>query len=332
MSKRKILVLFFHPRFEESKANSALVQAIPKDGLVTFWDVYEQYPDFDIDVKKEQTLLLTHDVIVWQHPFYWYSCPPLMKQWIEMAITTISMIISPLLLFLNEKFILPAIGTKETESRQEADPIAQHSSVILAGFGHFGSTIGRFLRANGVYATILDNDNERVDLLRKMGFTVFYGDATRLDLLQAAGADKAKVFISAIDSPEKAQELVDVLQRHFPNLQLFMRSKNRYDAYELLDRGVENVYRESVHSSVALGVDVLTHLGLRKYTLQRKAASFIKYDEAALKKLGSSRHEKEAYILGVRQEIELQEKLLQEDRMFADNRQDTAWDSTRRSE
>jgi len=86
MSKRKILVLFFHPRFEDSKANSALVKAMPKDELITFWDVYERYPDFDIDVKQEQAQLLTHDVIVWQHPFYWYSCPPLMKQWIDLVL------------------------------------------------------------------------------------------------------------------------------------------------------------------------------------------------------------------------------------------------------
>lgn len=249
-----------------------------------------------------------------------------------MAITTISMIVSPLLLFVNEKVIAPRFGTKESPPKKKADKIEEHASVIIAGFGHFGSTIGRFLRANGVYATILDNDSQRVDLLRKMGFNVFYGDATRVDLLQAAGAERANVLISAIDSPEKNQELVDVVQMHFPQLTLFMRSKNRNDAYELLDRGLEHVYRESVHTSVALGVDVLQNLGFRKYTLHRKAAAFIKYDEAALRHLGKNRDKIDAYILGVRREIELQEKLLQEDRLFADIRQDTAWDGTKRSE
>lgn len=86
MSPKKILVLFFHPRFEDSKANKALVGAISQDPSLTFRDVYERYPDFDIDVHEEQQLLLAHDIIVWQHPFYWYSCPPLMKQWLDLVL------------------------------------------------------------------------------------------------------------------------------------------------------------------------------------------------------------------------------------------------------
>lgn len=86
MSSRKILVLFFHPRFEDSKANKALVGAISQDASLTFRDVYERYPDFDINVHEEQQLLLNHDIIVWQHPFYWYSCPPLMKQWLDLVL------------------------------------------------------------------------------------------------------------------------------------------------------------------------------------------------------------------------------------------------------
>ena len=80
---KKILILFSHPKFEKSKANKILVdQIIDKEG-VTFHDLYERYPDFHIDVTKEKELLTKHDVIIWHHPFYWYSCPPLMKQWID---------------------------------------------------------------------------------------------------------------------------------------------------------------------------------------------------------------------------------------------------------
>ncbi len=82
----KILVLFFHPRFEDSYANKALVESISQIEGVTFRDLYEHYPDFNIDVKAEQALLLAHDIIIWQHPFYWYSCPPLMKQWIDLVL------------------------------------------------------------------------------------------------------------------------------------------------------------------------------------------------------------------------------------------------------
>lgn len=86
MPKNKILILFFHPFFEKSCANKALVRNIPKSENITFHDLYEEYPNFDIDIKREQLLLSKHDIIIWQHPLYWYNCPPLMKQWIDMVL------------------------------------------------------------------------------------------------------------------------------------------------------------------------------------------------------------------------------------------------------
>jgi glutathione-regulated potassium-efflux system ancillary protein KefG len=83
---RKILILFAHPRFEHAVVNRALVAACRQNPAVTFHDLYELYPDFNIDIAREQALLLNHDVIVWHHPFYWYSCPPLLKQWIDMVL------------------------------------------------------------------------------------------------------------------------------------------------------------------------------------------------------------------------------------------------------
>lgn len=83
---RKILILFAHPRFEHSVVNQALVTAVKNNPAVTFRDLYELYPDFDINVKQEQELLLLNDVVIWQHPFYWYSCPPLLKQWIDLVL------------------------------------------------------------------------------------------------------------------------------------------------------------------------------------------------------------------------------------------------------
>lgn len=85
MSK-KVLILFFHPRFEDSQANKALASAAKKIENVTFRDLYEHYPDFNVDIKAEQQLLKENDIIIWQHPFYWYSCPPLMKQWIDLVL------------------------------------------------------------------------------------------------------------------------------------------------------------------------------------------------------------------------------------------------------
>ncbi|WP_209329706.1 monovalent cation:proton antiporter-2 (CPA2) family protein [Lunatimonas salinarum] len=245
---------------------------------------------------------------------------------------TLSMLFSPIFLFLHEKLISPKFGVKEAQKSKKEDHIDIHNPVIIAGFGHFGNTLGRFLRANGVSATILDHDSNRVAFLRKMGFKVYYGDATRVDLLEKAGIAEAKIFISALDSPEKNNELVDILHQHFPHVELYMRSKNRSDAYELLEKSVKHVYRESLHTSVQMGVDVLERLGYRKYTATRKALSFIKYDEEALSKLAKTRKEKEGYILQARKEIENQERLLNADKLFDLRLSDHAWDNKKRTD
>jgi glutathione-regulated potassium-efflux system ancillary protein KefG len=86
MPKTKILILFAHPLFEKSVVNQALVKAIPDDADITFHDLYEMYPEFDVDIRKEQKILSEHDIIIWHHPMYWYSCPPLLKQWIDMVL------------------------------------------------------------------------------------------------------------------------------------------------------------------------------------------------------------------------------------------------------
>jgi len=245
-----------------------------------------------------------------------------------MAVTTVTMVLSPILLFLNERFLTPQFGTTEAPNARQADTVYEKNKVIIAGFGHFGSTVGRFLRAAGVETTILDHDSDRVDLLRKMGFKVYYGDSTRFDLLKSAGADDALYLISAIDSEEDSHKLVDVVRKHFPHLQLFVRTKHRFHTYDLLAKGPVKTYRESLHSSVYMGVDVLHAMGFRNYTATRKAQEFIKYDESAIEKLAKEWVDKERYVLSAREEIELQEKLLREDVRFISNlEEDNAWDS-----
>jgi monovalent cation:H+ antiporter-2, CPA2 family len=249
-------------------------------------------------------------------------------QWtdIMMGVTAISMTVTPLLLLLNERFIDPRFGTKEKEEK-EADDIDVYNPVIIAGFGHFGSTLGRFLRANGINATILDNDSDRVDLLRKMGFKVFYGDATRIDILKSAGADEAMILIAAIDSPETNYDLVEKTKKMFPNLTIMVRAKSRLDAYELIDMGVKDIYRESLDTSVRLGIDVLIKLGIRKYSATRAGQNFIKYDEAAMPQLARHRHDQDTYIFNTREQIQLQEQLLTNDREVNPTLNDHAWDS-----
>lgn len=243
-----------------------------------------------------------------------------------MAVTALSMTMTPLLLLLHERLILPRFGTPEQEAKQ-ADLIDTEHRVIIAGFSSFGSTLGRFLRANGVEATILDNDSDQVDLLRKMGFNVFYGDATRLDILHSAGADSASVLVIAIDSPSISNRLVTTVKKHFPHLKIMVRAGNNLDAHELLDLGVEHIYREFLDSSIRAGVDVLASLGHRRFSATRAGQDFAKYDEAAMHTLAPHRHDESNYISSAREQIRLQEQLLASDRAVNHAQNDHAWDS-----
>ncbi|MDA8124816.1 MAG: monovalent cation:proton antiporter-2 (CPA2) family protein [Deltaproteobacteria bacterium] len=258
----------------------------------------------------------------------------LSSEWTDalMGLTALSMTATPLLLLFNDRLILsrfwPRFGVPE-KAEKDADEIDFHHPVIIAGFGPFGSTLGRFLRANGVEATILDNDSDRVDLLRRMGFKAFYGDATRIDILQAAGADKAKFLIAAIGSPPINHNVVETAQKHFPHLTFLVRAENPIDAFDFLESGIRDIYRETLDTSVRLGVDVLVRLGHRRYSALRAGQNFIRYDEEAMHKLAPHRHDRSAFISNVREQIQIQEELLANDRAANPSLNDHAWDNQR---
>ena len=245
---------------------------------------------------------------------------------IMLVITAVSMSLTPILAVINERLILPKVGTKESIKRP-MDHIAKSQKVILVGFGHFGSTVGRFLRSHGVEATILDFDSNRVDFLRKMGFEVYYGDATREDLLESAGIAEAKLLICATNKVSVAKAISKIVKEKYPQVELLVRTKNRYDAYELLNLDVTNIYRETLDTSLALASDALNKLGFRKYTLNRQIQNFIKYDEASLRRLASEPKREEDYVFMARKEIEQQEKLLEDDFKRGIVAYDNHWDS-----
>ncbi|MET0760338.1 MAG: monovalent cation:proton antiporter-2 (CPA2) family protein [Flavobacterium sp.] len=244
-----------------------------------------------------------------------------------MAVIAMSMVATPFLLLINERFIYPNSRVKEKETKKESDFIDEHNPVIIAGFGHFGSTVGRLLRANNVKSTILDYDSDRIDVLRKMGFKVYYGDATRLELLKAAGCENAKLFIAAIDNPTVNLQVIETLKKHFPHLKILTRARNRNDAYELIDHNVQHIYRETLYSAVTMGVDALVELGHRKYTATRQGQQFIKYDEITTRKLAEKRHDKMAYLVTIKEEIEMQEQLLKNDILSQVAATNHSWDS-----
>jgi CPA2 family monovalent cation:H+ antiporter-2 len=145
-------------------------------------------------------------------------------------------------------------------------------------------------------------------------------------LLHAAGASEAQFLIAAIDSTETNQRLIENVQKHFPNIKIFSRAKNRTDAYELMEMGITSIYRETLYTAAHLGADVLVALGFRKYTASRQSLKFVRYDEKSLEKLSKKRNNLTEYILTVKEEIEWQEQLLQNDLAEAFSDDDHAWD------
>ncbi|MNS49119.1 Glutathione-regulated potassium-efflux system protein KefC [compost metagenome] len=160
-----------------------------------------------------------------------------------------------------------------------------------------------------------------------MGFKVYYGDATRLELLKAAGCENAKLFIAAIDNPTVNLIVIEMLKKHFPHLKILARARNRNDAFEIIDMGIENIYRENLYSAVHLGVDALVYLGHRRYSATRQGQRFIKYDEDAIFRLAKKRHDKKAFMISAMEEIEMQEQLFKSDLFNPIGPGDHAWDS-----
>ena len=241
------------------------------------------------------------------------------------AAVAISMALTPLLLVVAEKVLLPHIGTRETAER-EPDAIEEEHPVIIAGFGRVGNIVGRLLRANGVGLTVLDADSDRVDVLRKLGLEVFYGDATRLDLLHSAGAQRAKLLVAALESPSKNRELIELAHKHFPHLRIIARAEDRADAYDLIEAGVDHVFRETLDSSLQMGIEALRQLGFRSFQAARSARKFRCHDEDALHELATMRHDRKRYINRARERIRLLEELLLSEQEEDDLERDAAWD------
>lgn len=234
------------------------------------------------------------------------------KQWISIlfAATALSMAITPLLLLVNEKWIVPIMGMKKIKAGGFEDDLdydfgdVTDKKVIIAGYGDFGNTVGRIIKYTGFSATVLDKDSERVELLRKLGYNVHYGDATNLNTLKAVKADEAHILIAAMDSAESNMILAELVQKNFPNLKIFIRAQNRFDAYKLLNKGFTKVYRETFYTAVHVGIDALESLGLSHEEALRQGEIFAYADRISLRKLSKHSQNLEDYISASREEIE----------------------------
>lgn len=248
-----------------------------------------------------------------------------------LVIVAISMALTPLLMLLNERFVLPRIGTKESDDARPMDNIEEQNRVIVAGFKEFGTVVVRFLQANGIRPTVLESDSYRVELLRKMGFTVYYGDATRFDLLEAAGAAEAEAIVIGLETSEENMSLVRTVKKHFPHLHMIVRSFEYYDTYELMDEGVLHIFRDTFSNGLNAASQTLNLLGFRNYQVRRKGKRFENYERMVLKSLAAVRDDEKAYVNSVRVAVEELESIMEKEFVEEDLSRDMGWDAPNRS-
>jgi glutathione-regulated potassium-efflux system ancillary protein KefC len=222
------------------------------------------------------------------------------------VVVSLSMAVTPVLFMLYERLVRPLLR-RTTARAFDVAPEEDHP-VIIAGFGRVGQVVGRLLRARRIGFTALDASPEHIDFVSRFGNNkIHYGDASRLELLRAARADKAQVLVLAIDDVEASLRTARTVLQHFPHLIIFARARNRQHAYQLLDLGVTRIMRETFDSSLEMAGQVLQALGLTYSESRGSVDRFRQYDEAML--LAAYRHHKDVnklteLALKARQELE----------------------------
>jgi len=225
------------------------------------------------------------------------------------AVVALSMAATPLVFALFEKLVLSRAAPRPEPERlpfDEGPPDA-----VIAGFGRFGQIATRLLMANGFKVVLLDSSIEQIELIRRFGWRVHYGDASRLDLLRTAGADKARILVVAIDDRDKARELVELAKQSFPHLRVIARAWDRRHAYELLAAGADVVEREMYESALNFGRRALVALGVSERRALKAAVVFREHDQRLFKELQPTYGEaEERYVMATRASRETWERLV----------------------
>lgn len=230
-----------------------------------------------------------------------------------MAVVSITMVITPFLLMLSDRIVNRYYTRKGKLEEVETPQISTGSKIIIVGYGYFGSNVGRLLKINGFSPTILDHDVDRVKLLRENGITVFYGDATRNGILKSAGAENAEILVVGLRSYEDNYKIVQIARELYPHLKIFARARNRLDAYDYLNHGVDNIYRETLRTAIDMGVDILHAKGMRKYTARKMANRFETIDNLSTRRLAKERLNKKPTFT-IQEIIEIERELLKDDK------------------
>jgi monovalent cation:proton antiporter-2 (CPA2) family protein len=215
-------------------------------------------------------------------------------------VVTASMILSPVLLALYDV----TFKANESDGRPFDTPVELYPRVIIAGFGRFGQIVGRILLAKKIAFTALEASQTQVDFLRRFGNQIYYGDASRLELLRAAHADNAEVFVLAIDDVDASVKTAELVRQHFPHLKIFARARNRQHAFRLMDLDVRYIIRETLVSSLELSVQVLESLGLSKSTAKETVHQFRVHDEATMAKQQAVKDDEKKFLETSRESAE----------------------------
>jgi glutathione-regulated potassium-efflux system ancillary protein KefC/glutathione-regulated potassium-efflux system protein KefB len=241
------------------------------------------------------------------------------------VVVALSMALTPLLVIGYAR--LP-LGLAPTAPEREPDVIDEtRPDAIVAGFGRFGQVVGRVLIANGYRTVVLESSAEQIELLRRFGRRVYYGDATRLDLLRAAGAEQAKVLVVAIDNRDKAVDLVRVARAEFPELVVIARAWDRRHAYQLQDAGAHVVERETFEGGLHMAEEALKRLGMRAHQAHRAARIFRRHDLNVMQELAPLWNDEERFVVASRESSRAMEQVLAQDLQDLRGRiDDDAWD------
>lgn len=196
-----------------------------------------------------------------------------------LLVVVLSMVFAPILFSITERWIVPALSAA---SPRDYDHMEEATPIIICGFGRFGQVVGRVLRMRNIPFTAMDDNAEQIDVLRRFGAKVYYGDPARYDLLLAAGAGQARVLVVAVAEIEKSLRIVEMARRRFPHLRIFARARNRRHAHQLMDYHVDLITRETLHSSLHMTEQLLISLGMQPADVARTMAIFRDHDERML--------------------------------------------------
>ena len=236
------------------------------------------------------------------------------------AAVAISMLLTPLLLVFADRWWIPRLAGRSGPDMKEIDE-PQNAPIIIAGFGRYGQIVGRLLYANGIQPTVLDHDADAVESIRKFGWPVFYGDATRLDLLRTAGAATARVLVLAIDDVAQSVEVAKVAREHFPQMTIVARARNVTHYQDLRELGVELIERETLDSALRSGRSVLELAGFEPHQARNLALRFRKHSVAQLELLRPHRKDEAKLIAAAKQGRQQLEELFAQERDAAKRRQ-----------